>query len=105
MSSSRYDFQKILHGGISGDILAAFPAIKATDLQSDTDIYVKLQYGQRIDNLAYNYLGSGAYWWVICLMNNVSTPFDQSLIVGKILRIPTSISRVIKVLEDINSTS
>jgi len=103
MASSRYDFQQVLHGGVSGDILAAFPSIQPTDIQSDTDIFLKLQYGQRIDQLAYNYLGSGEYWWVICLINGLSTPFDSSLIVGKILRIPSSVSKVLKILQDANS--
>jgi len=102
MASSRYDFQKILRGGASGDIMSAFPQITSSDLQSSNDIFVRLQYGQRVDNLAYKYLGDGQYWWVICLMNNLKTPFDQNLVVGKILRVPTSLSKIIRRLEDAN---
>jgi len=92
----RYSFLDI----ISEKYIKTFPAIKASELYSNTDIFLKLNYGQRIDTLAYQYLGSGNYWWVICLINNLRTPFDKGLIVGKLLRIPISINRIITVLEN-----
>ena len=95
--TSRYDFQQF-----DGIQLSSFPSIDPNDLQSSDDFYIKLQYGQRIDTLAYQYLGDGRYWWIICLLNGLRTPFDKSLITGKILRIPTSIAPIIKTLEEKN---
>jgi hypothetical protein len=101
--SERYSFQAIKQiqdvDGMQKTIMSMFPAIKHEDLYSSTDLFVKLKYGQRLDNLAYQYLGEGQLWWVICLMNGLNTPYDQSLIAGKLLRIPTSINRIIQILE------
>jgi len=91
----RYAFLDI----ISEKYIKTFPAIKASELYSNTDIFLKLNYGQRIDTLAYQYLGSGNYWWIIAIYNNLKTPFDKELIVGKLLRIPISINRIIQALE------
>jgi hypothetical protein len=96
-STSRYDWQAISTTG-----LTTFPAINPLELQSDDDFYVKLRYGQRIDNLAYQYLGNGHYWWVICLLNGYKTPFDPVLITGAIVRVPISVARIFKILEDKN---
>jgi hypothetical protein len=97
LAVSRYDFQSI-----NGEILSSFPAISPQELQSDTDVYVKLRYGQRIDNLAYTYLGDGRLWWIICLLNGLKTPFDSKLITGTILRVPTSTAKIIRILEQKN---
>jgi len=94
-STSRYDWQ-----GFDGKAMTSFPYINPLELQSSDDFFVKLQYGQRIDHLAYKYLGDGHYWWVICLVNGLKTPFDPSLITGTILRIPTTIAQIFKVLEE-----
>ena len=96
-STSRYDWQKFSSTG-----LTTFPFINLLELQSSDDFLIKLRYSQRIDNLAYQYLGDGNYWWVICLVNGLKTPFDQSLIAGKILRIPTSIAKIFKILQEKN---
>lgn len=95
--TSRYDWQAISATGMT-----SFPSIKPTDLQSPDDFFVKLRYGQRIDNLAYQYLGDGHYWWIICLLNGLQTPFDSRLITGTIVRVPTSITKIIKTLEEKN---
>jgi hypothetical protein len=102
MATERYSFQKIQQFDINGSkrtIMSILPAINPEDLYSPSDIFVKLKYGQRIDNLAYQYLGDGHYWWAICLINGLNTPFDSSLISGKLLRIPTSINKIIQILE------
>jgi len=96
-TSSRYDWQDLSLTGMT-----TFPFIDPTDLQSSDDFFVKLRYGQRIDNLAYQYLGNGRYWWIICLLNGLKTPFDPSLITGTLLRVPTSIANVFQILESKN---
>ncbi|HEY3417208.1 MAG TPA: hypothetical protein VGM23_10020 [Armatimonadota bacterium] len=47
--------------------------------------------GDRIDLLAYQYLGDPTLWWVICDWNDIGFPLD--LMVGATLRIP-SLERV-----------
>jgi hypothetical protein len=95
--ASRYDSQSFSTTGMT-----TFPFVNPALLQSSDDFFIKLQYGQRIDNLAYTYLGDGHYWWVICLLNGLATPFDASLIAGKLLRIPTSTAKIFKAIEEAN---
>ena len=103
MTTERYSFQNIQQlqdsSGIQKTIMSILPAINPEDLYSPSDVFVKIKTGQRIDNLAFQYLGSGQYWWAICLINGLKTPFDTELISGKLLRIPTSINRIIQILE------
>lgn len=98
-STSRYDWQ-----GFNGKAMTSFPFINPVDLQSADDFFVKLQYGQRIDHLAHKYLGDGHYWWIICLLNGLKTPFDSALITGRILRIPITTAKFFKILEEKNIT-
>jgi hypothetical protein len=53
--------------------------------------------GDRIDRLAYQYLGDPTLWWVICDFNDLFFPLD--LPVGATLRIP-SLERVMLELLD-----
>ena len=43
--------------------------------------------GDRIDLLAYRYLGDPTLWWVICDFNDIAFPLE--LTVGATLRIPS----------------
>jgi hypothetical protein len=101
--TDRYSFQQIRQlkdsNNIQKTIMSILPSINPQDLYSPSDIFVKIKTGQRLDNLSYQYLGDGRYWWVICLINGLKTPFDTSLISGKLLRIPTSINKIIQILE------
>lgn len=94
-ANSRYDWQ-----AFDGKSMNSFPFINPRELWSDDDLFIKLQYGQRIDNIAHQYLGSGSYWWILCLVNGLKTPFDQTLVEGKLLRIPISIAKIFKILEE-----
>ena len=40
--------------------------------ESNSDIYVITQQGDRLDNLAYQYYGSSTYWWFIANVNNLN---------------------------------
>ena len=55
--------------------------------QSNSDIYVITQDGDRLDNLAYQYYGHASYWWFIANVNNLNT---MNVEAGLRLRIPTS---------------
>ena len=53
--------------------------------------------GDRIDLLAYQYLGDPTLWWVICDFNDLAFPLE--LAGGAMLRIP-SLDRVLLTLLD-----
>lgn len=48
----------------------------------------------RLDTLAFKYLGSGEYWWIIAHVNNLSWMFDFTP--GDILQIPVDVQDVLK---------
>lgn len=98
LNLNRYQFQTIQQSA-SGNFISTFSNYAPADFQRPDDIFIKIGYGQRIDQIAYDYLGDGGYWWVICLTNGFSTPFDPEIVVGKVIRIPSSVSYVLSVLE------
>jgi hypothetical protein len=51
------------------------------------DIFHSVQEGDRIDLLAYRYLGDPTLWWIICDYNDIFYPLDLEL--GAVLRIPS----------------
>ena len=55
--------------------------------ESDTDIYVITQHGDRLDLLANEYYGDPHLWWYIAKANNLTF---MTLPVGTKLRIPAS---------------
>ena len=61
-------------------------------LQIDTspqqdDLFHVVQDTDRIDLLAYRYLGDPTLWWVICDYNDILLPLDLEF--GVVLRIPS----------------
>jgi hypothetical protein len=71
---------------------ADFPS--QTVLDSIASIQLRVSKFDRLDNLAFKYLGSGEYWWIIALMNNLSWAFDFED--GQIIKIPTDVQDVLK---------
>ena len=55
--------------------------------ESDSDIYVITQYGDRLDNLAQKYYGNVNLWWYLAKANNLTF---ITLPPGKRLRIPST---------------
>ena len=51
------------------------------------DVFHVVQAGDRIDLLAYRYLGDPTLWWVICDYNDIFFPLDVEL--GAVFRIPS----------------
>jgi hypothetical protein len=41
----------------------------------------------RPDLIAHKFYGDSTYWWIICVANNISDPFEQ-LIAGKLIKLP-----------------
>jgi len=54
--------------------------------QPDDRFYTVVE-GDRIDLLAYQYLGDPTLWWVICDFNDIAFPLE--LTVGATLRMPS----------------
>ena len=44
-------------------------------------------YAGRADLLSYEAYGTVSYWWLICLANNITNPFEE-LTSGKQIKIP-----------------
>lgn len=52
------------------------------------DIFHTVVEGDRIDLIAYRYLGRADLWWVICDYNDILFPLE--LEVGTVLRVPSA---------------
>lgn len=48
----------------------------------------------RLDTLAFKYLGAGEYWWIIAMLNNIDWAFD--FVPGEILKIPIDVQDVLR---------
>ena len=48
----------------------------------------------RLDNLAFIHLGSGEYWWILAIINDVSWMYGFEE--GQILKIPVDVKEVLK---------
>ena len=93
MPVSRYqNFSTVLDTRTRKRRLESFPPISSQELKRPDDMFIELHDAQRIDVLAAEYLGDGRYWWVICLLNDLTFPFGLQVAAGTILRIPSSIS-------------
>jgi len=98
MATTRYQYSgTIVDEKKNTRRMSLFPTIKADDITSPDDIIVELKVTDRFDKLANDYLGDGRLWWVLCLINDVSTPF--SLLPGSLIRIPTNISKVMNAIQ------
>jgi len=101
MAISRYnEFDQVIDKVTGRPRLETFPPIKSTDLiDEQNDIIIEFQDGMRLDGLAFQYLNDGRYWWAICLLNDIHLPFGDQLPTGKLLRIPTNISRILDIIQ------
>ena len=92
MPVSRYqNFSTVLDFKTRKRRLESFPPISSQELIRADDIFIELDDAQRVDVLAAEYLGDGRYWWVICLLNDLTFPFGQQVTSGTIIRVPASI--------------
>ena len=92
MPVSRYqNFSTVLDIKTRKRRLESFPPISSQEVRRADDIFIELNDAQRVDVLAAEYLGDGRYWWVICLLNDLTFPFGQQVAAGTIIRVPASI--------------
>ena len=101
MAISRYESLNIVRDEQSGKRrIGMFPPIFADDLKDDeNDVFIEFTDGDRLDALAANYFGDGRYWWVICLLNDISLPFGSTITPGTILRMPTNVNKILSIIE------
>ena len=60
--------------------------------ETDSDVYVITQKGDRLDNLAYQFYGDQHLWWYIAKANNLNF---MTIPTGTSLRIPGTIQYAI----------
>lgn len=66
-----------------------------------TDIYITSNEGDYLDSLSKKYYGDESYWWIIANANNLGNG-KLSVPVGKQIRIPGNLPRIIQLLKEIN---
>ena len=89
---SRYENTKIKQGVVvrgkspkSYNITSYKTTVYSSIPETDSDIYVITQHGDRLDNLAFQFYGDQGLWWYIAKANNLSF---MTLPIGTSLRIP-----------------
>jgi len=100
MPISRYqNFRTIRDAKTGQQRLETFPGIQGRLLQRPSDIIITLSDAQRIDVLAAQHLGSGQYWWIICLLNDMVFPFGKSVAAGTTIRLPNSVDNFVALIQ------
>ncbi len=91
---ARYEHTKIKQGiVIRGrypkpyNITSYRTTIYSTIPETDNDIYVITQHGDRLDNLAFQFYGDQSLWWYIAKANYLSF---MTIPTGTSLRIPAT---------------
>ncbi len=91
MSVSRYRNAMAISGAYYGiydfpyDALAQVPCFNIRTTAND-----------RLDTIAAKYLGSGEYWWILSMLNNIQWAFD--FVPGEILKIPQDVQDVLRLV-------
>lgn len=69
--------------------------------ESETDVYITVSDNQFLDGIARKYYGNESYWWVIAIANNIIGG-RLSVPIGKQLRIPGNLQKILQDLENLN---
>ena len=105
MNKSRYAYTNIITGAINNNMnnfysrQATWSTISSEDTHGKDDQYHTFTSTDRLDVLSAKYYGDGRYWWIICLANNISSPFDKNLTPGKVLRIPSNTNKILNAIK------
>ena len=94
----RYNNNKILNDDNGVEYLnrSEYPVIPVRD----SDIIINGKFGQRFDQLAFQYYGDQELWWIIARANNQSD--SMYLVIGKEYRIPQEIGLITQQLRELN---
>ena len=89
---ARYEHTKIKQSTVTRgrspnpyNITSYGTTIYSTIPETDDDIYVITQLGDRLDNLAFQFYGDQGLWWYLAKANNLSF---MTIPVGTSLRVP-----------------
>ncbi len=106
MPTSRYNRFRTVKSFV-GDPrrLETFPSITENELSIIPHTIIKFKESDRLDHLAQTYLGSGTYWWAICLLNDLDNPFSYKLLPGFLLKIPNSIDPFLNIIKRNKATT
>jgi len=91
MSLSRYRNTNFLNNKQYYETVS-FPDKETLD--AIPSIQVRISKFDRLDNLAFKFLGSNDYWWVIALVNNIDWAFKFEE--GQLIKIPVDVQDVLK---------
>ena len=91
---ARYENTKIKQGVVSRgippkpyNITSYRTTIYSAIPETDSDIWVITQHGDRLDNLAFQFYGDQSLWWYIAKANNLTF---MTIPIGTSLRIPAT---------------
>lgn len=100
---NRYEFNEVINSQVNFRYLSStrYPEIPL----SVNDSYIVTQYGDRLDNLAYQFYDDSTLWWLISYANP-NLPKDSLYPpLGYQLRIPIYDPEIIRDLENLNNTT
>ena len=69
------------------DVVSYRTTIYSSIPETDSDIYVITQHGDRLDNIAFQFYGDQSLWWYIAKANNLTF---MTIPIGTSLRIPAT---------------
>lgn len=90
MAESRYKSTGIIDGQFYESV--DFPS--KAQLESINTFRIRIAQFERLDSLAFKHLGSGEYWWVIALINDLDWAFGFEA--GQIIKIPIELDDVLR---------
>ena len=91
MTKSRYSTLAIVSGSLAG--VWTSPVAPDSLLDGLVTVDHPLERGERLDHVAARYLGDGALWWVVALVNNIAWGFPTP---GTLLRVPVDRGEVLR---------
>jgi hypothetical protein len=89
--------KKITRDGVRGYSTTFYPKIPL----QDSDKFIAVTRGQRLDTLADQYYGDTTLWWIISKANNL-TGAEIQLDPSKTYRIPTNLKPILSEFNDLN---
>jgi hypothetical protein len=91
MASSRYKNIPIISGSYYSTF--DFPKIDLSKLHT---FNIRTSTADRLDTLAFRYLGAGEYWWILAMINNYAWAFD--FVPGEIMKVPTNVDDILRLI-------
>ena len=98
---NRYEFNNVIESTSSPRYRSStrYPVVPL----SINDSYIITQYGDRLDNLAYQFYNDSTLWWIISIANPDLPKDSLYPPLGYQLRIPVFDAEVFRDLENLNN--